>query len=63
MVHKLLIMYSYNLKNSHGKDTRQIIKFDRIEQSLYLSYKLPGSELWHDVTPAMAKTFKDQENQ
>ena len=63
MVHKLLIMYGYNLRNRHGKETRRIIKFNLIEQSLYLSYKLPGSELWHDITPAMAKTFKEQENQ
>ena len=63
MTHRLLTMYGYNLRNRHGKETRRIIKFDLIEQSLYLAYKLPGSELWHEITPAMAKTYKDRENQ
>ena len=63
MAHKLLIMYGYGLKKRHGRETRRIIKFDLIEQSLYLSYKVPGNELWHDVTPAMAKSYKDRENE
>ena len=39
------------------------MKFYMIEQNLYLAYKLPTSEIWHEITPAMAKTYKDRENQ
>ena len=63
MTHKLLTKYGFNLKSKYGKETRRIIKFDLIEQSLYLAYKLPSSEMWHYITPAMAKSFKDRENQ
>ena len=63
MTHKLLIMYGHSLRTRHGKETRRIVKFDLIEQNLYLAYKLPDSELWHDITPAMAKSYKDRENE
>lgn len=63
MTHRLLNMFGFNLKQKHGRDTRRIIKFDMIEQSLYLAYKIPGSEIWHDVTLTMAKSFKERENQ
>lgn len=63
MTHKLLMMYGFNLKSRHGRETRRIVKFDLIEQNLYLTYKLPGSDLWHDITPAMAKSYKDRENE
>ena len=63
MTHRLLTMYGFGLKNKYGKETRRIIKFDLAEQSLYLAYKLPTGDLWHEITPAMAKAYKDKENQ
>ena len=61
--YKILDSYGYNLQERHGKRTRRIIKFDYIERSLFLAYKIPDSDIWHHITPAMATKYRERENE
>ena len=54
--YKLLDAYGFSIQERHDKQTRRFIKFDYIARSLFLAYKLPNSETWHNITPAMAKS-------
>ena len=60
--HKLLLNVCFYLKTKHGKETRQIIKFDDIDQSLYLAFKMNGSDQWKRITPKMAATYRERED-
>ena len=62
-IYKMLDSYGYNVQLKHGKGTRRIIKFDFIERSLYLTFRLPDSDVWHQITPAMAKKYREKENE
>ena len=59
---KLLENYGYQVKKKHGNGTRRIIKFDQIERSLMLSYKLPDDDEWGWITPDMAMARKQRDN-
>ena len=61
--YRLLDTYGWEIRQKNGKETRRIIKFDHIERNLYLTYRLPYAEDWLKVTPAMARTHRDRENQ
>lgn len=60
---KLLQNYGFHLAQRHGKGTRRLIKFDDIERNIYLSYKIPSSDAWHTITPAMATKYREKENE
>lgn len=55
--------YGYQLAQKRGKGTRRLIKFDEIERSIHLSYKVPSSDIWHTITPAMASKYRERGNE
>ena len=61
--YKLLENHGFQIKAQHGMGTRRIIKFDLIEKSLMLFYKLPFEEEWYRVTPDMAHAKRNRDNQ
>ena len=61
--HRLLQSYGYDLAQKHGKGTRRLIKFDTIDRTIYLSYKLPSSDIWYNITSAMATKYWERENE
>ena len=57
-VHKLLIDMCYYLKTKHG-----VIKYDNIEQSLYIALQVQGEDHWRRITPKMAESLRKREEQ
>ena len=55
---KLLENYGYKMKRRHGPGLRRHVKYDDVEESLYISVNLPDSDDWIDVTPNIALAEK-----
>ena len=54
-VFKTLEKFGQQLRARHGQGTRRHVKFDDIDQTLYLNIKLPGDIKWSKVTLDMAR--------
>ena len=52
---RILFRYGQNLRTRHGPGTRRHVKFDDLEQGLFLNVRLPGDEQWSKVTVDMAR--------
>ena len=50
-----LFKYGQMLRRRHGQGTRRHVKFDDINQSLYLNVKLPGDETWSRISTEVAR--------
>ena len=61
--YKLLEHFGYGLRQRYGWETRRIIKYDDIDMSFYLTYKLPGANEWCRATTAMAKATRERDEQ
>ena len=62
-IYKNLDTYGYYLKQKFGQGTRRIVKFDIAERSLFLTYKLPNTATWRRISPALANTFREREEE
>ena len=58
-IFRLLSRFGTRLRAKHGEGTKRHVKFDDVENSLYMNIKLPGDETWSKVTPQMAKADLD----
>ena len=58
-IFRLLSRFGTRLQGKHGEGTKRHVKFDDVENSLYMNIKLPGDETWSRVTPEMAKADLD----
>ena len=56
---RLLSRFGARLRAKHGEGTKRHIKFEDIDGTLCLIFKLPGDESWSTVTPSMAKADHD----
>ena len=52
---RVLFKFGQNLRAKYGEGTRRHIKFDDVNQCLYLNAKLPGDEQWSKVTLELAR--------
>ena len=60
---KLLETVSIYLKQKHGTEARRLIKYDDVELSLYIAFKPKGATSWRRITPKMAATYREKEDE
>lgn len=57
---RILSRFGTRLRARHGLGTRRHIKFEDMDQSLFMNIKLPGDESWSKVTIDTAMAVMDR---
>ena len=60
---KLLESVSIYLKQKHGPESRRLIKYDDVDMSLYIAFRPKGSTSWRRISPKMAATYREKEDE
>lgn len=60
---KLLESVTIYLKQKHGPESRWLIKYDDVELSLYIAFKPRGAMTWRRISPKMAASYREKEDE
>lgn len=59
---KLLSDHGFDIRRSHGKETRRYIKIDEENMSLLLEVKISGQQKWIKIWPDQGRAFSEEKD-